>query len=60
MRYNLQERATQIYKDHDHNQTQWINAINYLRKESKQGWLLDKNIPHKGKSTLSQQQDNVA
>lgn len=40
MKYNLNDRAAELFKDNQSLQQKWIAAIEYLRT-SKRGWALD-------------------
>lgn len=40
MKYNLNERAIELFKDNQSLQQKWIAAVEYLRT-SKRGWVLD-------------------
>ncbi len=41
MTYDLEERSKELFKFNPHLQQSWIKAIDYLRTQSKRGWILD-------------------
>lgn len=47
----LQEQSEKLFPDdlpyYEHNRSQWLKAVNYLRTQSKTGWILDKRVEKK-------------
>lgn len=43
----LEQKAERFYKDNKYLQEGWLKAVNYLRNESKKGWLLDAQVTRK-------------
>lgn len=48
---SLQEQSEKLFPDDlpysSYNRSQWLKAVNYLRTQSKTGWILDKRVEKK-------------